>query len=379
MSTTCKTCNKKVKDSGAGLQCDYCEAWFHPRCVGLSEDAYDHFKELGELSFWFCDADKKKISSFIEKKKADETVVAEMKSHFDELKSEVSKISVMMEQQLIRKSFSEVLKSAGSMGGSSITYSRPSTTTGVMIVPKKPDVSSTDVEKMVKSKVNLVSLKTGVSKIKHTKNSGVFLAASSNVEKLEKELNNQLGEDFKIFKPKTPAPQLIISGISREYSPEELWLEIKETNQGFDDADSINVVHHRKIVAGSRKTTSWSYIFETSPSTFKKMVNRYLSIDFGDHFVRQHVEAVRCFKCQQYNHKSSNCTSPSVCSRCGKNHKTSDCANVVSFSCINCRDANNKGSRFNTNHSCGSSKCMVHQNILKAKQSRTNLSEFLSC
>lgn len=381
MSTNCKSCNKKVRDSESGLQCDYCDGWFHPKCISISEEQYNHLKALGEFSFWFCDADKKKISNFIKKKKNDETILDEMKSSFKEIKSEVSKITGMLEIQMeSRRSYSEILKMNNNMSESKISFSRPSASKGVMVVPKCQDVRSSDVEKLVKEKVKLVNIKTGVSKIKYTKNSGVFLATSADVEKLEKEVIEQLGDDFKVFKPKAPSPQLIISGISREYSPEELWHEIKETNHGFSDTDAIKVVHHRKFVTGEiRKKESWCYIIEAPPITYKKMVNRYLSVDFSDHFVRIYVDAVRCYNCQQYNHKSSHCTSPSVCSRCGQNHKTSECTKAVSFSCINCRDANAKGSKFNTNHSCGSSKCTVHQNILKAKQSRINLPEFLSC
>lgn len=188
-----------------------------------------------------------------------------------------------------------------------------------------------------------------------------------------------MGDDFEVFKPKTQVPQLIISGISREYSTEELWLEIKETNSGFVDEDFIKVVHRRKNVDVKRKIESWCYIIETGPGTYKKMVDRYLLIDFGDHFVRQYVEATRCYNCQQYNHKSNHCTASAVCSRCGRNHKTSECAKNVSFSCVNCKEANIRGSKFDTNHSCGSSVCAVHQNILKAKQSRIDLTDFLLC
>lgn len=377
----CKICNEKVKKNAAALQCDFCLHWFHCSCVGLSEDHYEHFKELGTLSFWFCKADKKRVDDFIKKGKADDSILSEMKAGFDELKNEVSKITGVLENKIeesSRKSFAEVLRINNSVSENKVCFSRSKVDNGVVVVPKSQELRSRDVERLVKEKVNLVSIKTGVSKIKHISNSGIYLATSSDVEILQKEISSKLGEDFKVFKPKEPTPQLIISGLSREYSADELWLEIKETNPGFNSDDSIKVVHHRKNRYGETREM-WSYVLETSPATFKKLLNRYISIDFKDHYVKQYVEATRCYNCQQYNHKSSTCSSPAVCCRCGRNHKTSDCARGVSFSCINCKDANLKGARFNTNHSCGSNNCSVHQHILKAKQSRIDLSKFLQC
>lgn len=379
MSTICKPCNSEVKNRDNGIICDYCDCWFHAGCTGLSASNYKHFKALGENSFWFCAADKEKVANFIKNHKVEEGSIAEMKSTIDEIKTEVLRISGTLKTS--KNSFADVLKMNNTQpSNSKVTFSRNTASKGIIVVPKCPNLTTSgDVEKMVKSKVDLVGIKTGVSKLKHIKNSGIFLATASNVDQLETEVRQKLGDDFKVYKPKTPTPQLIISGISREYKDDELWQEIKQTNPGFVEEDSLKVIHHRKKSNIARKTESWYYIVEVPPNTYKKMVDRYLSLDFKDHFVRQYVDATRCYNCQQYNHKSTNCQSTPVCARCGRNHKTTDCVKNVSYSCVNCKDANLRGSRFNTNHSCGSSQCKVHQGILNARQSRTNLNDFLSC
>lgn len=104
------------------------------------------------------------------------------------------------------------------------------------------------MEKILKEKINLTldltRIKTGASKLKHIRNSGIFMATNSNIDALEKEINEKLGDELKVIKPRVLAPQLIISGLTHEYSAEDLWLEIRETNHGFDEDDKISVVYH---------------------------------------------------------------------------------------------------------------------------------------
>lgn len=377
----CKTCKGKVKKNDAAMWCDFCQNWFHCDCIGLSEDQYNHLKELDDdLNFWFCKTDKKKIAEFIKKGKADDTILEEVRTGFEDIKADVAKISGVLESKFNTQcqTFADVLKMNNTEGNNNGYSNRSTPSNGIVVVPKSQQLCSDDVERIIKEKVNLVNIKTGVSKIKHVRNSGIYLATQCDINVLQKEIHEKLGDDFKVFKTKEPKPQLIISGLSREYSADELWLEIKETNSGFDSNDSIEVVHSRKSKFGE-KTDRWSFIVEAPAHTYKKMLNRYISVDFNDHFVKQYVEAIRCFNCQQYNHKSASCTSSPVCCRCGRNHKTSECSKIVSLSCINCKDANLKGAKFDTNHSCGSTNCSVHQNILKARQSRINMSSFLLC
>lgn len=360
------------------MRCDYCLKWFHCKCVNSSDEQYNHLRELGgDVNFWFCRSDKKKVVEFIKKGKSEDTILHELKKGIECIRSEVLKINAVVEEKFetSKKSFAEVLKSNNSVMGKTVS-TKPKVNKGVIVAHKSHQMSSKEIERLVKDKVDLVKIKTGISKLKHVRNSGVFLGTCCDTDILKKEIMEKLGEDFTVSKPKEPTPQLIISGLSREYTSEELWQEIKETNHGFNSADTINVVHQRKK-HHEDKRESWYYILEAPPTTFKKLLNRYLSIDFKDHYVKEYIEITRCYNCQQYNHKSSGCLSPPTFCRCGKDHKTSECARKVSYSCANCRAANLKGARYNTNHSCGSKLCTIHQNILKMKRERIDVNNFL--
>lgn len=41
-------CRQKNDENEMMVQCDFCDGWFHPRCVDMDED------EAGHLSSWNC-------------------------------------------------------------------------------------------------------------------------------------------------------------------------------------------------------------------------------------------------------------------------------------------------------------------------------------
>ena len=41
----CKECNRVVKDSEKGVQCDLCAEWFHAKCSQISSDMYKIISE----------------------------------------------------------------------------------------------------------------------------------------------------------------------------------------------------------------------------------------------------------------------------------------------------------------------------------------------
>ena len=58
-----KACGKQVLDDElGGIECEFCSAWFHPACQGLSEDGYNAIREHG--LFWVCTECLKLIPEF---------------------------------------------------------------------------------------------------------------------------------------------------------------------------------------------------------------------------------------------------------------------------------------------------------------------------
>lgn len=158
------------------------------------------------------------------------------------------------------------------------------------------------------------------------------------------------------------AKKLIISNIEKDYKEDELWDEIKCTNSGFTENDQIKLMH-KKNYKNKWGQTKWAYIIQSYPSTYEKLVNRYVNINFNSRFVKEYINVTRCFNCQSYGHRGAACTSPSICSRCASNHKTNDCTKKLQvFNCVNCVDYNKKSSnKVPINHPCGSVQCHIQK------------------
>ncbi|XP_077301340.1 uncharacterized protein LOC143921905 [Arctopsyche grandis] len=81
--------------------------------------------------------------------------------------------------------------------------------------------------------------------------------------------------------------------------------------------------------------------------------------------VRQHIEAVRCYKCQEYGHLAATCSGSDrsqLCRRCGKGgHIAAKCEN--SLCCIVCKD---RGT--DTQHMAGTPKCPAYKTELERQR-----------
>lgn len=180
------------------------------------------------------------------------------------------------------------------------------------------------------------------------------LAKQEDCNKLEAETQKALGHSFQVFQPKPILPQLIITNLSREYTEDELLAELKSTNAYFTEYDRIKIVHSQQ----KKNDNKWTIFLQANTSTFRKLLNRYITLDFSDHYVKEYIHTLRCLNCQQYGHKAAECCSSPACARCAGEHKTNDCQKNVSVRCINCVDSNlTKSTKLDTNHSCGSTQC----------------------
>lgn len=355
MDDLCPICDSSVLNTDKGLSCETCGKWHHIKCVEVPLAVYNHMAKNDQI-LWLC---KDHIGEAKDRIKKDCTLKEQIISSLAEVKMEIKCLqgAVNIQESSVR-TFAETVKMSKSHSN------------GVVIIPSEGNSSAVSTEQVVREKIDLIKIKTGVTTIKNLKGAGVFLGTKSieDSKKLENEARMQFGDSYRVYQPKPRLPELLITNVDREYSDDELMLEIRETNYGFSSCDKIKIVHSKNFEG------KWKYTIQAIPDTFAKMVNRYITINYREHYIKEHVSLLRCYKCQQYNHKGNSCTSESICARCAKPHKTSECPKKVSYSCINCREANKKGSRFDTNHSCGSKSCGFHQSLIEVKKSKINYS-----
>lgn len=179
------------------------------------------------------------------------------------IKSSLTEMQAEMKKQN-EKSYADALK----MPTATVRWSiPPSNSNGIIITSTQPNRSSSQLEKSIKEKLNLTQAKAGVTKMKHISNDRVFLGTQSSADsqKLEKIITEKLGSEFKVTQPKPIIPKLIISNLEKEYNEEDLWEEIRSTNPGFNEPDTIKVVHkmNHKVNEGGKK--KWSLIIQAPP------------------------------------------------------------------------------------------------------------------
>lgn len=66
-----------------------------------------------------------------------------------------------------------------------------------------------------------------------------------------------------------------------------------------------------------------------------------LFIGWQSCFVFENLSVTRCFKCQEYRHRSSNCPNSVTCELCAGDHEKDNCPKQRKL-CKNCVNANSK-------------------------------------
>ena len=81
----CGKCCKDVKDANKGIECNYCNIWFHALCIEIDELSYTHVKKLTGFKL-YCDFCNDKVNTLIVKAVSLENRVETIHSEHEEIK-----------------------------------------------------------------------------------------------------------------------------------------------------------------------------------------------------------------------------------------------------------------------------------------------------
>lgn len=363
----CVICHEKVRPRQKAMECSMCKQWSHINCANMKEDDYKKYQSITKF-YWFCVNDESTVAEFIAEKK----LTSKLEKKLDEMNE---KISQLCEENHQKMTFAEAAKLSSIQSNNtkfSIIRPKVDKSNGVIVKPKKNSGNDENVVDVVKRKLDLVKIGVGVSSLKPINNGGCFLGTLSkeDTSKVERELISQLGENYEISKPATLQPQLIITGVERDYDQQQLKDEIIKTNFGFTDEDDIKVHHKRLMRNNNEGKEKWLYILQAPEQTFSKLHNKSILVDFNHHFVREYLSVTRCYNCQQYKHKATACKCTTVCGKCAQQHSTRDCTLSSNYKCYNCVEANNRGAKYNVNHMCGGRDCKFHQHMIDSQREK---------
>ena len=428
--TSCHQCEliiEKEHEFESNVKCLMCKKVYHPKCVGYTKaflKTLAPFKNFG----WFCDrCDEikdiymsvlnrlKSVEESVDRKIIDQNnQISELKTMVEQLVKKKCDNSAIPRGVNAKRPYSEVLRDGGmdvntvwqtplttgigrwademrSNKTNKSVYSNDSggnkpkrhKTVPSMLGKRDPvlivKAKSSPDKKKVKESVQKVlhPVKDPVRLMKETAGGDVVLicndAESMNVVK--KKVDEAIGSSFDVSEPKELQPQLKIVGFEPEYCDKDQFLDAfatqnKEIVNGESQFEMIQ--EPKQQLSGKRLCTA---IIGVDMNTFKRALTKEkVYIDWSRCAVYEHVDVVRCFKCQEYNHISASCKSAAaVCCFCSESHDgVKECphkGDEKSFKCANCCKANAKyGLNIDVSHSVMSQQCPVLRKKIEQKK-----------
>lgn len=186
---------------------------------------------------------------------------------------------------------------------------------------------------------------------------------------VEKMVSEKMGDNYVVSLPELKNPKVKIIGIEQEVSEQEL-LHALQSQNNFLASCNMKVINLFKT-----KRNNHTAIVELDSTSFEKCMNAgKVKIMWSRCSVIEDLNVFRCFKCNGYNHKQSNCTNNQACKRCALSHNHGEC-NAKNESCINCKIANSKFNlNLNTRHAATNEKCPIYQRKVEAERRKIKYS-----
>lgn len=135
--------------------------------------------------------------------------------------------------------------------------------------------------------------------------------------------------------PEIMKPRVKILNVD-EIKDDEIIGELKERNEWLPANSDIVV---KKIIAKQKVV---DIVLEVDNETFEKMLqSTRVNLGWRSCKVVHHVHITRCFNCCGFGHIAKNCTNKLACSKCGGEHKITEC-DSDNIRCVNCHTLNEK-------------------------------------
>lgn len=369
----CYACNADIDTSTHGIKCVTCKCWFH--AVGCCKEEYNvssssafssHLQPAGlnigpyKSRFgrwkWVCD-----YCETLEEEAAAEATV----DRVDVLDSKIGMIQSNFDNKFneLKELIMDKLTTPSDSGNiPTVSYASVASNHTKHSVEYLPQVMKIDNDKKGKpvcpTQLEKICIENGIAikktfVMKKSSASGLVVGSKTDAVKLQEKLNLAFPEN-KVEKVPTRAPTVNVSGLARNYEPENLITMIKKQNTGiselFANASTnpedllLNVLAIKPQKKNANLFCATIRISNVIRSIIGKQGMRLYIGTQATCKVHDHVYVLRCYKCQSFGHHSSNCTNTSVCGYCGEDgHETRDCQNKEISEkkcCINCKQAN---------------------------------------
>jgi hypothetical protein len=376
----CKSCDTTIDISTHAIECWECNHMFH--ATGCTNDEYTvsapsvftnqllpaitnkgvYANRFGTF-LWLCDfctteTEKKRGSTLNDRVSILDKKIENMNSN---LRDELKQMKNLLESSLTNTSASVLsnvqpgmVDKTGHDSGANLwnDENRVEKLKQKMLI--KP-ANGTPVDNTLLEKTcveNGVAVLTSYQ-VKHSQDTAIVLKSQKDAEILKKCLPDHVFE-----KVAARTPTIVVSGLCREYGKSELITFIKSQNEGIKslfEGKEVPEEDKKMDVVAMNPLKNHPLVYKATLRVSN--VVRSIIANQGDRLYigNQTVCKVwdsfyisRCYKCQQFGHRSMQCPNEAVCGHCAGKHETRDCKDRDSHSvsvvnCVNCKTAGMKG------------------------------------
>jgi len=287
----------------------------------------------------------------------------------EENKSKQRIIELQTNTQTITKSksFAEILKQDNNN-----VIKNKKTSHVITVYPKNEGMTSEDIKKEIKTKLNPIDLKIGINKIKNISRNGLIIECDSqnDCELLKNEINTKISDDCEAKIPIKKKPKIIVYNVPKLIDNENIINNIIKQNNSLNqiiNEENIDQNLKFKFSLNAKNPNLQHLIFETSPEVRKLIINsNYLNIEWNRCKCADFISIIRCYNCFGFGHFKRDCTAESHCSHCASTDHNHQSCNKNYKKCINCEKFNSKIKNpnikpLNTNHDCLNKSCPTYE------------------
>ncbi|KAK4881871.1 hypothetical protein RN001_005190 [Aquatica leii] len=177
-----------------------------------------------------------------------------------------------------------------------------------------------------------------ITGIRPVSNGGILIECKNkdDVCKLKEKAETKMGESYKIQLPKKKLPRIKIVGLSENLPPEIIEEKIKMQNSHINsEKSSLKIVHTKE----GRNRKSYITYAEVNAYTYRAiMKEEKINVGWDRCIVYDAIEIRRCYRCNGFNHKASECKAQKACPKCAGSHGLQECTvdGEENHKCSNC-------------------------------------------
>lgn len=343
----CSGCNNPVSAS-CGIACDLCKQFSHFNCLGIKQEEIStinrlhlHSPHLKILCVICIDvfntpplspSEASPLNAENPFLKYVHTIVShELKPIRHQLESLQHSINTTSHPINENLSYANKLKNASECS--------------VIIKPKNSSQTVKQTKSDVLHSIKPLSSDIEISSVKSVSNGGLVIKCANKLhsEKLLDIASNKLPDTYNIKKTPLILPRLRFVGIPEGLDKNDIATYALTQNPHLFHKDSICEV--KKIWSTSKSENTLQAECLVDADSYKKLLDTgHLLIGLNGCTVYDAVTVLRCFKCNAFNHGSSQCKKNPVCPVCSESHVLKDCLvnkDKTKFSCLNCSHLRN--------------------------------------